>query len=142
MFLLVPAMKHYVLPPPAAPTWVLIATIIMLLCALGFVPLGVDIWIRAVPLIVKWKTRRRGPAGFDFFVQSTRVSDHLCRSRQACESLRAILNDEEFEGLRCAVLVLEIRKFAANLVRPFHGIGQEGRGARCRCWQHAGSKWR
>jgi hypothetical protein len=43
MFLLVPAMKHYVLPPPAAPTWVLIATIIMLLCALGFVPLGVDI---------------------------------------------------------------------------------------------------
>jgi hypothetical protein len=43
MFLVVAAMKHYVLPPPTAPTWVLIATIIMLLCAFGFVPLGVDI---------------------------------------------------------------------------------------------------
>jgi hypothetical protein len=35
--LLVAAMKHYVLPPPTSPTWVLIASIIMVLCAFGFI---------------------------------------------------------------------------------------------------------
>jgi hypothetical protein len=30
-------MKHYVVPPPISPTWVMIASIIMVLCAFGFI---------------------------------------------------------------------------------------------------------